>query len=74
MKDDKTKLLGQQFGQLTVIAFDKWKGGEDVWQVRCCACGREVLVSGRRLARGQARDCGCSKLANLIKEVVPETI
>lgn len=52
-------LTGEKFGKLTVL--EKTEGrsqGYILWRCRC-ACGREILVSTKKLVQGNIRDCGC---------------
>lgn len=54
-----TRLLGQTFGRLTVLAFDgvnEYKAG--MWKCEC-ACGKKVSVKTHSLVSGVSRSCGC---------------
>jgi len=52
-------LTGQVFGRLQVvkrIGTDKY--GHTVW-LCACICGKEVVISGTNLKRGNTKSCGC---------------
>lgn len=52
--------IGQKFGKLTVIGFErKQKPGRGWnWRVKC-DCGREKIVSPNDVKTGKTRSCGC---------------
>lgn len=52
-------LTGQKFGRLTVIErAGNTKHGAAKW--RCvCECGKETIVIGEELRKGNTRSCGC---------------
>ena len=52
-------LTGKRFGHLTVLNdTEKRQNGYRMW--RCiCDCGREIIVSTKKLQRGTVTDCGC---------------
>lgn len=53
-------LVGDQFGDLTVVALDKSTGDGRRW--RCaCVCGAVTFVMTRDLTSGHSQSCGCSK-------------
>ena len=57
------ELVGQVFGRLTVIAFDRM--GPDyasLWRCRC-ECGNEKVVIGKNLVKGRTKSCGCQQNA-----------
>ena len=57
-------LIGQTFGELTVIADEgSNEYGQSMWSVRC-SCGREFVAVGYRLRNGKLKHCG--HLNNLI--------
>jgi hypothetical protein len=52
-------LLGQQFGDLTVLkAAKKSRAGRNRW-LCSYACGRKTVVAGCHLVSGHTRSCGC---------------
>jgi hypothetical protein len=51
-------LLGQTFGELTVIARSQRKAPYPYWVCRC-TCGRTVDVASTNLRFGHSRSCGC---------------
>lgn len=52
-------LLGQTFGDLTVIGQAPHTSGQNLrWRCRC-TCGNECVVSGTRLTSGKKTHCGC---------------
>lgn len=55
-------LVGEKFGNLTVLSRTKnnrW--GEAMWEC-CCDCGSVVVVRGSALRRGHATSCGCKRI------------
>lgn len=52
-------LVGETFGKLSVISFDKNRNGVPYWNC-ICSCGVEKSISGRSLIRGRTKSCGCS--------------
>lgn len=75
MRDRKVKrevLVGEVFGELTVMSFEGWsdrKGSECKRKLfRCkCACGNEIVTKGRYLATGDTRSCGCLQRSTVIE-------
>lgn len=60
MKYVERNLLGQKFGRLAPVAFEKCEGGRRGW--RCiCDCGNEVVVRETALITGGRTSCGCKK-------------
>ena len=61
-KKRKINLLGQTFGQLTVIAETEQRkyGGQIVWECKC-NCGNICYVSSSNLITGGTKSCGCTK-------------
>jgi len=51
-------ILGQQFGDLTVIAYDGNRDGMYYWRCRC-KCGKEAVVRQDNLLQGHTKSCGC---------------
>lgn len=56
----KLDLTGQRFGKLTALAPAGKIGGRTAWLCRC-ECGREAVVTTRKLRSGDTRSCGCLK-------------
>ena len=61
-------MTGQRFGKLTVIEMaaqeQTQKGKGTRW--RClCDCGKETVVQGVNLRRGQHQSCGCARADNI---------
>lgn len=50
----KNNLIGQQFGQLTVIEYV----GDSKWKC-LCSCGKETIVKTGHLNNGHTKSCGC---------------
>lgn len=69
------KLINKRFGKLTVIKFEDRKRGKHRWLCKC-DCGKENIVVGEVLLRGDTKSCGClisesvskAKLKNLINK------
>lgn len=60
-------LIGEKYGRLTVVAFDRFQNHKTYW--RCaCDCGLSTTVSGNNLRSGNTKSCGC-----LFKEKIRET-
>lgn len=51
-------ILGRQFGDLTVTAYDGNREGTYFWRCRC-KCGREAVVRQSNLLLGHTKSCGC---------------
>ena len=63
-------LTGQKFGKLTVMFFAGVnKHGKALWSCKC-ECGKEKLVLGSVLTRGDCRSCGCLKSISFSKITV----
>lgn len=60
----KAHLLGQRFGQLTVIAEESRGQAYPAWLCKC-DCGKHVVKRGKDLLRTQRRgwvdSCGCQQ-------------
>lgn len=58
-------VMGQRFGELTVVDFGKpltTKDGKNLSRVRCkCSCGKVKLFLVSRLKNGDYVSCGCRK-------------
>lgn len=51
------ELVGQQFGDLTVISYEGKNSGRHYWRCRC-QCGKETVVSQTNLQNGHTKSCG----------------
>ncbi|XCP84627.1 transcriptional regulator [Roseburia hominis] len=51
-------ILGRQFGDLTVIAYDGKREGTYFWRCQC-KCGNETVVQQNNLLLGHTKSCGC---------------
>lgn len=60
-KTEAPNLLGQKFGNLTVVARGENDGTAARW-VCICDCGRTQLIRGSHLRRGITKTCGCSRI------------
>lgn len=58
----KKDLIGQQFGELTVIAEAPARDNDKhaFWKCKC-SCGRESEVASSALVGGRIQSCGCAK-------------
>lgn len=55
-----TDISGMRFGLYLVIRQAGAKDGNARWLCRC-ECGRERVVAGHALRRGESRSCGCAQ-------------
>jgi len=53
-------LSGKTFGRLKVSKFSGYRSGRTLWLCQC-KCGRQALVTGNMLNRGDTKSCGCLK-------------
>ena len=62
---NKKSLIGESFGELTVI--DRYKNVKsvDIWVCRC-TCGQIINVDGVELRQDRVTDCGCKKYSYLL--------
>jgi len=56
-------LVGQKFGMLTVVEFDRLQNHKTYWKC-VCDCGLTVLATGNNLRSGNTKSCGCLRRAN----------
>lgn len=62
-------LIGQKFGKLTVAErTENAKNGHSKWKC-ICECGKEVVVEGSSLRRGNTMSCGCYNREITIKRL-----
>lgn len=59
-------LAGSRFGRLIAVVADHWHVFPSgcraaVWKCKC-DCGKEILVTGKRLQSGNTRSCGCLRV------------
>lgn len=60
---------GKRYGRLVVIGYDhKQKNRGFFWRCKC-DCGKEVVVCGVELRRGDAKSCGCYARERFMKIV-----
>jgi len=60
-------LIGEKYGRLTVVAFDRLQKHKTYWKC-VCDCGLTVIATGNNLRSGNTKSCGC-----LHREKVAET-
>lgn len=54
-----TNIVGQKFGRLIVIErAEKNQWGNYKWLCKCI-CGKEKIISGGNLLKGNTQSCGC---------------
>lgn len=53
------KLLGREFGRLTVIEQLPSKNGKTMWLCRCACDGSTLVRVGQELTKGKNQSCGC---------------
>jgi hypothetical protein len=58
--------IGQKYGRLTVIERAGTKRSRATWLCEC-ECGKQTVVSGNCLARGNIRSCGCLRAETIRK-------
>lgn len=61
---NKYNLTGQRFGRLVVIRQSPTQNKRAYWYCRC-DCGREHIVMGKCLRRGDTKSCGCLKMERI---------
>ena len=67
-----TDLTGKRFGKLTVIK-NTGEQQQRYWTWLCrCDCGNEVVVSTKRLNRGNITHCGCESRTKENVDLVPD--
>ena len=68
-KQNKSNLIGSRFGRLTVMSESLHlvsSGKKNLTHCVCqCDCGTEVEVLRSSLLRGNAKSCGCARIAHL---------
>ena len=60
-------LLGEVYGDLTVIEKAPTKNGKTYWLCKC-SCGKEKEVQTCHLRNGSIKSCGCKKNQNVKEE------
>jgi hypothetical protein len=55
---EKTNLVGERFGRLTVIAPTESKHNRARW-VCSCDCGKQCIATGKSLRSGKKQSCNC---------------
>jgi hypothetical protein len=53
-------LVGQRFGRLTALSFDRIEKRISFWNC-ICDCGKKITVNGSSLKLGHTQSCGCLK-------------
>lgn len=72
-EERKNKMIGQTFGQLTVLSFAPKR---EELASRClrytcqCSCGNIIEVNGNSLRTGHTTSCGCSRRGTTIKDLI----
>ena len=51
-------MVGQKYGRLTVVEFDRLQKHKTYWKC-VCDCGLTVIVTGNSLRSGNTKSCGC---------------
>lgn len=65
----RNTLIGEIFGQLTVLEQSgKNTRGERLWKC-LCTCGNYTTVPGEKLTSMNTRSCGCLKTPNMIGQI-----
>jgi hypothetical protein len=54
----KQKIIGKQFGRLTVISFSHSNGNAYIWDCQC-ECGKMIKCTTNVLNMGHTKSCGC---------------
>lgn len=74
-KKNIKNILGQIFGDLTVIALSEKRSpnGHVYWKCRC-SCGNEIEVPGNRLVHNGLTHCGCKTVLSRGEEKIRELL
>lgn len=51
-------LVGEKYGRLTVVEFDRLQNHKTYWKC-ACECGMTVIATGNNLRSGNTQSCGC---------------
>lgn len=51
-------LIGEKYGKLTVVEFDRLQNHKTYWKC-ACDCGLTVVATGNNLRSGNTTSCGC---------------
>ena len=51
-------LVGEKYGRLTVVEFDRLQNHKTYWKC-VCDCGLTVIATGNNLRSGNTQSCGC---------------
>jgi hypothetical protein len=51
-------LVGERYGRLTVVEFDRLQKHKTYWKC-VCDCGLTVIATGNNLRSGNTKSCGC---------------
>lgn len=60
----RINLIGECFGRLTVISFDRSENGKAYWKCEC-VCGGTKIVPTVYLQTKRVRSCGCAKFSQI---------
>lgn len=59
----RLKLIDKKFGKLVVLKLSKISKSRTYWEC-LCECGKECIVMGSNLTRGNTTSCGCKLVSN----------
>lgn len=66
LKQETESRVGQKYGDLEIIAFEKRKQG--ILYYRCkCVCGKEIIARFSELKSGHTSSCGCKRNENFTR-------
>lgn len=60
-------LVGEKFGDLTVIEYKGSKKGRSLWLCEC-KCGNKILCTQHELTQENKKDCGCERINRIINK------
>lgn len=63
-------LVGKTFGLLVVLRLHAEKSGKKRMWSCMCKCGKQVVVRGDSLRRGNTKSCGCLHINYLRKRTI----
>lgn len=61
-------IQGQQFGDLTAIAFEGSRNGQYYWRCKC-SCGNETSVRQNSLLIGKTKSCSCLRTRTVMENM-----
>jgi hypothetical protein len=66
-------MQGKTFGYWYVLErAENTKGGQARWLCKCTACGKEKVVDGGHLRRGDSTNCGCIGMKSFFKSSIKD--